>query len=50
MPIAKGAEWAKPLMLAVAPVSRIAPRPSGNIRFAACWTVRKPPKADTVIA
>jgi hypothetical protein len=43
-PMAKAEESANPLTLAVAPVSRMAPRPRGTMRFAACWVTRKPPK------
>ncbi len=49
-PMAKAEDNGKPLTLAVAPVSRIAPRPFGVIRRAACRTTRKPPKAETAIA
>ncbi len=50
LPMAKAEESGKPFTLAVAPVSRIAPWPCGAIRRAACWTTRKPPKAETAIA
>ena len=41
-PIANAEERGNPLMLAEAPVSKIAPYPFGIIRRDACWTARNP--------
>ena len=49
LPMAKGADWAKPFTLAEAPVNRMAPCCFGSMRRAACCATRKAPKADTAI-
>jgi len=50
LPMAKAADNGYPFTLALAPISRIAPRLCGTIRRAACWTTRNPPKVDTSTA